>query len=460
MARALADHLLRRIRASCRQLRALGPIALLSWRYRAIAGAGADASFCLVRRGNGPLELVWWDPPDTAWAPLGLRWAAGDPVPWWLDPVSLPTLERMVDAVDRSLSADGMLRTHRPGEGGRWWRCELAPLAPRRPRRRQVVMGWLRDVTAEKLRHDRAQAVRRTAVVALSNQDIGHIYRSVHRILADLMPLRDCTLLLADEPHRRLRVAYAEALDLPVGEEIAWRDAGTLRDVVTSVRPTLLTGDALVCASRDSPLLCAEDAKSWLAVPLADSHGLLGVAVLDTGPDGRPLDETDSDTALMVAVKLARVLRLRMAEEQRERYAEALGTLHELSLRISRPHAPDAVLQAVVDAARRLTSAERAVLSLLSEDGRRLIVRAVSGEGNVGEVKPASWGARGRAMASGEPYTVASYKTWPAHGPGPAVRDPGRVLAVPLRVGERVLGTLDISVPRMASPGNPTRSAW
>jgi two-component sensor histidine kinase len=431
------------IRDIVRQWRLMGPCMFLAARYRRLIGA--DAAFCVVRRADGPFQIVWWDPPEAAWGPIECTWNPADGPPISLDPLCQPAIDRLVAAVDQGLAADAILRTRSNAQPQRWWRCWAMPFAPQRHGRRQCVIGLLRDVTAAKERHDRAQAVQRVSVLALSGRDIAHICRGLHRTLAELMPVRGCAMALLDERQARLRFVHWEHPTMAWPAELDLIDAGPLRDIVRTARSQLLSGDQLAAAAQGVPALIAGDAGSWLAVPLADSCGVLGVVCIDAGPGQRPLSQADRDTLAMVSSRLARIVRFRDAEAERQRNTHALATLLEISLSISAPGSVDDVLQAAADAARNLTQADGASISLIEPDGEHLVTRAVSGNLALGQMTPIDVGARGRAISSGRPFMVDDYTRWPGRWPYHQEGQFGRVLAVPLKVGDRPLGTLGVA---------------
>ena len=417
----------------------------LAARYRRLIGASADAVFCVVRHAHGPFQIVWWDPPETAWGPIECTWNPADGPPISLDPLCQPAIDRLTAAVSQGLAADEILRTRSIAQPQRWWRCWAMPFAPHRPGRRQCVIGLLRDVTAAKERHDRAQAVQRVSVLALSGRDIAHICHGVQRILAELMPIRGCAMALLDERQVRLHYVHWEHPTMAWPAELDLIDAGPLRDIVRAARFQLLSGDQLAAAAQSVPALIAADAGSWLAVPLADSCDVLGVVCIDAGPGQRQLSQADRDTLAMVSSRLARIIRLRAAEAERQRYTHALASLHEISLSISAPGRVQDVLQAAADAARNLTQADGASISLLAPDGEHLVTRAVSGNLALGQVTPINVGARGRALSSGQPFMVDDYTRWPGRSPYHQEGQFGRVLAVALKVGDRALGTLGVA---------------
>jgi len=433
------------IRDIARQWRLMGPCMFLAARYRRLIGASADAAFCVVRRANGPFQIVWWDPPEAAWSPLEGTWNPANGPPMCLDPLCQPAIDHLFAAVDQGLAADAMLRTRSNAQPQRWWRCWAMPFAPQRPGRRQCVIGLLRDVTAAKERHDRAQAVQRVSVLALSGRDIAHICQGVHRILAELMPIRGCAMALLDERQARLRYVHWEHPTLAWPAELDLGEAGPLRDIVRTARSQLLSGDQLAASAQGVPALIAADAGGWLAVPLADSRGVLGIVCIDAGPGQRQLSQADRDTLAMVSSRLARIVRFRDAEAERQRDTHALATLLEMSLSISAPGSVQDVLQAAADAARNLTQADGTSISLIAPDGEHLVTRAVSGNLALGQVTPIKVGARGRALSSGRPFMVDDYTRWPGRSPYHQEGQFGRVLAVPLKVGDRPLGTLGVA---------------
>jgi GAF domain-containing protein len=113
-----------------------------------------------------------------------------------------------------------------------------------------------------------------------------------------------------------------------------------------------------------------------------------------------------------------------------------------------------ALLQAVVETARAIFEAEAASVLLLDESSKELVFEAVSGRGAnelVGRRLPARGGVAGSVLMSGEPIVIDDLSRDPRFAKDAAESTgyvPTALMAVPLIVGEDVLGVLEVLDPR------------
>jgi PAS domain S-box-containing protein len=238
----------------------------------------------------------------------------------------------------------------------------------------------------------------------------------------------------------------------PPGARLA---AGTgLVGLAVEARQPLATADAAEDPRlRPAPEGAAAPRQAILAIPLLVRGEVVGVLAAGDRP-GRVFDPTAIEQAVAlaglgaVALDVAR----RHAEGlRRRREAEALV---ELARILADTLDPTVVAQRVVDSARLLLDARLARLRILEADGT-LRIAAESGEGPVpadprAQVRP-STGVASHVVATGRPQWTADALADPDVRLDESIRpaleaSPDRaVLAVPLRVTGRIIGTLAVS---------------
>jgi GAF domain-containing protein len=108
------------------------------------------------------------------------------------------------------------------------------------------------------------------------------------------------------------------------------------------------------------------------------------------------------------------------------------------------------LLQSVVDVSRSIFGAKAASIFLLDEEADELVFEAVSGEGErslVGMRIPSSTGIAGWTLVTRQPLVIEDLTQDPRHAREVAERSgyvPKGIMSVPLLVGERVLGVLQV----------------
>ncbi|HSB90303.1 MAG TPA: PAS domain S-box protein [Anaerolineales bacterium] len=181
-----------------------------------------------------------------------------------------------------------------------------------------------------------------------------------------------------------------------------------------------------------------------LAVPLTVGHKIVGVlnaADLDKAgaftPEEIRLAELFADQAA-IAVENARLL-----EDERER-SRALEALYQISIDITAQADLPRLLETTVRRAMELLHVGAGALALVQSDGETLkfVVGYGFGDELVGSERKRGMGLSGRAFDTGRPFAVEDYSQFDGRTPG--LEGAGRVLAVPLRVGGRSIGVLNL----------------
>jgi PAS domain S-box-containing protein len=156
----------------------------------------------------------------------------------------------------------------------------------------------------------------------------------------------------------------------------------------------------------------------------------------------------DEEGRLLALEGIARDVTGRVeAEKAEHRRAEQLAGLHQTSLDISAQTALEPLLHSIVERAARLVGTAMGGLFLASPDGQEL--EQVVDFGQAGHFLGARLrlgeGVSGIAAASGEPFMVEDHRLWTAKAEVFRDSTTGRVLAVPLKTQDRMLGVLYLS---------------
>jgi PAS domain S-box-containing protein len=139
----------------------------------------------------------------------------------------------------------------------------------------------------------------------------------------------------------------------------------------------------------------------------------------------------------------------RQAEVAVEHERALLAAMNQISTALLEGHDLDDTFRAITHHSRRLVSADYALLTIPTDDGSALVVRAVDGEGVgtlEGSAVPLDSSMAGAVIRDREPQLLADASTdsrmfrpsgWP--------QDAGPALFVPMYAGEEVLGSLTVA---------------
>jgi signal transduction histidine kinase len=208
--------------------------------------------------------------------------------------------------------------------------------------------------------------------------------------------------------------------------------------------------------------------RALVAVPVLLRGEPIGVLVADDERGPRAFAESDVERLTAVADRLAIAIENARLYLETRRRAEELGLLHEVGRSLVETLDIEQVLQAGVRNLARIVDAPDAYLMLVSEDGRRLAVRAVHGSGEASgrslhlPVEPND-SLAARVFESREPIVVRDALVDPRVRPDLRALTGGRAyLALPLVVRDRAIGAvviLDTRGPRLFTPGEVERAA-
>ncbi len=146
--------------------------------------------------------------------------------------------------------------------------------------------------------------------------------------------------------------------------------------------------------------------------------------------------------------------RKRAEEALRKRVTE-MEALYQTSLEILARDDLAGLLTAIVKNVARLTGGDRGALYLPTADGTRIRVHISHNMGRdyIGTELGFGEGISGRAAQERRTIMIEDYDAWEGRSPKFPSAGVGRVLAIPMRVGERLIGVLNVADSRTGSYG-------
>lgn len=128
------------------------------------------------------------------------------------------------------------------------------------------------------------------------------------------------------------------------------------------------------------------------------------------------------------------------------RHQQGLEALYQISLRVTAQHELSTVLQMIARKAAELSSARMGGIYLLQPDQQTLKLVVGHGLEHVFEnaILRLGEGVAGRAVLSGTMFAVEDYAVWEGRAPQFPTGSVQRVLAVPIRTADGIIGTLNV----------------
>jgi GAF domain-containing protein len=185
--------------------------------------------------------------------------------------------------------------------------------------------------------------------------------------------------------------------------------------------------------------------ESEIAIPLRRGDHIIGVLDIQT-KEPRAFTPSDITALEALADQLAAALEnARLFESEARRVAQ-LDAMRVLALTLTAERDLDVLLESIVMGAAELTQAQGAALYLVDETRGDLVARISHRlpRNYVGYRLPLGEGLAGRIARDGEPMMLANYATWDHRAAVYEGDPPARVLGVPLKWQDRVLGVINL----------------
>ena len=214
-------------------------------------------------------------------------------------------------------------------------------------------------------------------------------------------------------------------------------DSNIARAVLDSMKPVLI-GDASLVGGADT--LCA-GCKSLIVAPILRDNDCKGILVL-----GRPMaggfSPDEKNTAMILAHTTGAVVRNADLYSTTKRQLKQLSVTYELNRQLASVYDPEELLSAISSEIAKLSGARICIIRLL--EGGRLNIKSSYGiTREEGDSLSEGKGIAGWVAREGRPLFVEDIGKLPEEL-RPRTIKAKSAICVPLRVGERIIGTLGI----------------
>jgi signal transduction histidine kinase len=221
-------------------------------------------------------------------------------------------------------------------------------------------------------------------------------------------------------------------------------------DIVRSRQGVVLADFSAEMALRDVPILHeSPDLKAWMGMPLNAGRAMLGVIAVAHMDPGRRFGEADIQSLRNIAELAATSLNKAQLFDETMTRARQLEALNTISRQLVASELdPDSLVQTIMAAAVEILDAEAGSLFMATEDNSGdmefVVVVGGGGEELIGQRLPAGQGIVGMVAMDGQPRIVNDARTDPKHVDVDEDFVTQSLLAVPLVVGDRVLGVIEV----------------
>lgn len=233
----------------------------------------------------------------------------------------------------------------------------------------------------------------------------------------------------------------------PLGE-------GLTSILIRTKQPLMLVEDTERRAAALGAKVTGRPAKSWLGTPLIVSNDVIGAIIVQDTERENVFDESDLRFLTTLSAQVAgAIYNIRLVEETRER-ALQLQTAAEIARDISGLLDVSELLAKAVTLIRERFNIYHAAVFLFDTTGEYAVIREATGDAGAQmkraghKLKIGSKSIVGYVTGSGEHLVVNDTSRDATYYANPLLPDTRAEIAIPLKVGQRVLGALDVQSDR------------
>ncbi|HUI90472.1 MAG TPA: GAF domain-containing protein [Anaerolineales bacterium] len=310
-----------------------------------------------------------------------------------------------------------------------------------------------RDTTDRKYNELLQTAIAQIAEAALSAEDMAGLTKIIHENVNTLMPARNFYISLYDERADLMTFPYhADEYDTPFFSQKPGR--GLIGYVLRTGRPLLATPEVYDSLEKAGEVK-AEGMRGvdWLGVPLRSGAQPIGVMAVQTFDPKIRLRQKDLETLNLIAAQAAIAIERKRAEEVLKRRNEYLAAAAEIGRLVTSTLDLNTIFSRTVNLVSERFGYYHAAIFVVEETGFNAVLVEATGEGGQemkrrGHSQPINnYSIIGRAIQIGAPVVVNNTALDGTHKLNPFLPFTRAEAVIPLRVGTRVIGVLDIQSP-------------
>ena len=293
-------------------------------------------------------------------------------------------------------------------------------------------------------------ALNTLLAAAAAVKDMRSFFVSIHDQVRAVVGDHGFLIALYDAKNNSISIPYLfedgrfSAIDtFPLGE-------GLTSILIRTNEPLLLVEDTMRRATAMGAKVAGKPAQSWLGVPLLAQGEAIGAIIIQDLEKEHAFDEEDLQFVRSVANQVSStVYNIRLLEESR-RIALHFETAAEIARDISSSLDLDELLKKATDLIRSRFEFDHAAVFLKDVSGEFAVIREATGEAGAHmkrsghKLGVGSKSIVGFVAGNGELLVVNDTARDAAHYANPLLQDTRSEAAIPLKLGERIVGVLDV----------------
>jgi GAF domain-containing protein len=317
--------------------------------------------------------------------------------------------------------------------------CEVIPMALENVKAARAIQQRLREL----------EAISETSEAISSSNDLFEIYNLIHKQIRATIGNVSFTVALYEPQNTTIELPYIYEKGNVESQPPSPLGEGLISTLIRTRQPLLLVEDT-ERRIRALGVKTIELAKSWLGCPLVVGGEAVGALVVQDMEQEQRFNQDDMRFIISLSAQVAGgINNIRLLEDARRR-ALQLQTVAEISREVSGSLIVDNLLRQAVELVSSRLNFYHAAVFLIDQTGEYAVIREATGEAGT-QMKRAghklgvgSKSIVGQVTQNKETLVVNETRGDPNYYPNPLLSDTMAEACLPLKIGERVLGVIDV----------------
>jgi GAF domain-containing protein len=301
-----------------------------------------------------------------------------------------------------------------------------------------------------KLRLDELEAITQTSQLISSSKDLRELYETLHAQIRKTIGDYSFLIALYDPSTTAIQVPYMYEDDQVTSIEAFPLGEGLTSIVLRTLQPLLIVKETEKKAAALGAKIVGKTAKSWLGVPLIVAGEATGAIIIQDTMNEDAFSERDMQLLTTLASQVAgAIFNVRILDETRTSTIQ-LQTAAEIARDISTSLDLNELLSKAVKLIRERFDFYHSAIFMIDNKNEFAAIREATGDAGL-QLKKAnhklavgSNSIVGYVSGTGESLVVNDTSRDITYYANPLLPNTRAEVGIPLRVGERVLGVLDV----------------
>ncbi|MDI6769350.1 MAG: GAF domain-containing protein [Anaerolineales bacterium] len=330
----------------------------------------------------------------------------------------------------------------------------MSPENKPRPASIRLIRRLEAIFAANRRRIRELEAIAASSQAISSAPDLAALYELLHEHVRQTIGDVDFLIALYEPSTDSIHIPYLYEITA-AGRATTSLESFPLGEGLTSIlirtkQPLMIVEDTIKRATALGAKVVGEPAKSWLGSPLIVADAVIGAIIIQDTRNDRAFDETDLRFISALSAQVAgAIYNARLLDETRQR-AFQLQTAAEIARDVSSSLDLDELFVKAVMLVRERFNFYHAGIFLLDPGGEYAVIREATGEAGA-QMKRAghklgvgSKSIVGYVSGYGKPLVVNDTSRDETYYANPLLPGTRAEAALPLKVGQRILGVLDV----------------